>query len=69
MERRLLVVDDSPAIVEMITEHFEAQQYLVDSASLGSEAIEKLSSGFEGVILLDFRLPDVEGLELLDRVK
>ncbi len=69
MERRLLVVDDSPAIVEMITEHFEAQQYLVDSASRGSEAIEKLSSGFEGVILLDFRLPDVEGLELLDRVK
>ncbi len=70
MERRqLLVVDDAPAIVEMVTDHFEAQGYLVDSATSGREAVARLMEGFDGLVLLDFKLPDVEGLELLDRVR
>jgi len=62
------VVDDSPEIVEMITDHFETQGYVVGSALSGVEAVERLSEGFEGVVLLDFKLPDVDGLELLDRI-
>lgn len=70
MERRqLLVVDDAPAIVEMVTDHFEAQGYVVESATTGREATERLMEGFDGLVLLDFKLPDVEGLELLDRVR
>lgn len=67
--RRLLVVDDAPAIVEMITEHFEAQGHIVESAGSGGEAVALLQKGFDGLVILDFKLPDVEGLELLDRVK
>jgi two-component system, NtrC family, response regulator AtoC len=70
MERRkLLVVDDAPAIVEMVTDHFEAQGYEVESAGSGREAVAHLMGGFDGLVLLDFKLPDVEGLELLDRVR
>jgi two-component system response regulator AtoC len=69
MERPLLVVDDSPAIVEMVMDHFAAQGYAVEAATTGREAVERLQEGFDGVILLDFKLPDVEGLELLDKVR
>ena len=68
MLRQILVVDDSPALVEMIVDHFEEQGYQVDSAGRGSEALKKLSRGFEGIVLLDFKLPDVDGLELLDSI-
>lgn len=67
--RRLLVVDDAPAIVEMIEGHFEALGYIVETAGSGHEAVIRIVEGFDGIVLLDFKLPDVEGLELLDRIK
>ena len=67
-KRRILVVDDSPEIVEMIVDHFDGQGYDVCSAGTGKGALAQLSRGFGGVVLLDFKLPDVDGLELLDRI-
>jgi DNA-binding NtrC family response regulator len=67
--RQLLIVDDSPAIVEMVVEHFETLGFRMQKATRGSEAIQHIKDGFDGVVLLDFKLPDVSGLDLLDQIR
>ncbi len=61
-KRRVLVVDDDEAIVDMFTELFERDgRFEVRTASTGYEA-GMLTQAFEpDVILLDFKLPDING--------
>ncbi len=68
MKPTLLIVDDSPEIAEMIGDHFASVGYTIDIEGTGTGALEFLSRGFQGVVLLDYKLPDVDGLELLDKI-
>jgi len=52
----------------MLEANFLAQKYHVLVVGTGKAALEELAQGFDGVVLLDFRLPDVDGLSLLDRI-
>lgn len=67
--KRILVVDDDSSIRTTITLILEMEGYTVDSAGTGKEAIEKANSNFYNLALLDFRLPDMEGTELLSMFK
>jgi DNA-binding NtrC family response regulator len=64
-KKRILVVDDDEAIVESIKTLLEAEDYLVETASTGLEALEKTEKKSYDLALLDIRLPDIEGTELL----
>lgn len=64
-KKRILVVDDDEAIVESIKTLLEAEDYLVETASTGLEALEKTEEKSYDLALLDIRLPDIEGTELL----
>src|SRR4051794_5869566 len=68
-EPRLLVVDDEPDILLPIRRFFEKRGYVVQVA----ESIEAAVQAFEGapadVALLDYSLPDGNGLELLKRLR
>lgn len=66
---RILVVDDDESIRKAISVILEDKGYLVDTAASGKEAIEKTKTGFYNLALLDIRLPDMEGTELLTRMK
>jgi DNA-binding NtrC family response regulator len=68
MDKRLLVVDDSEDVAALIEAHFSALGYYVDTVGSGRTALEYLGHGFEGVVLLDFKLPDVEGFVLLEQI-
>lgn len=68
MDQRLLVIDDSEELAEMIADHFGELGYAVDVAYTGRDALGHMSRGFCGVVLLDYRLPDIDGLELLDKM-
>lgn len=58
---RILVVDDDEAIRVMLERVLRREQFEVDSARDGFEAIEKLSSKDYGTILLDLMMPRVDG--------
>ncbi len=60
----ILIIDDDSSILCMFTRIFQRKGYLVDVASKGSEAIQKMQSKCFDVALIDFRLPDMEGSEL-----
>jgi DNA-binding NtrC family response regulator len=66
---RILVVDDDESIRKAISTILEEKGYEVDTAESGREAIEKTHDGFYNLALIDIRLPDMDGTELLLRMK
>ncbi len=61
----ILVIDDDESIQILFRRMLERNSYEVDTAGTGSEAIEKLRKRFYDVALIDIRLPDMEGADLL----
>jgi DNA-binding NtrC family response regulator len=66
---RILVVDDEESIRITIAAILEQKGFVVDTAQNGKEAIEKSSENFYNAALIDYRLPDMEGTELLGLLK
>jgi CheY-like chemotaxis protein len=62
---RILVVDDDDGIRESMKAILEDEGYNVDVAENGKEAIQKTQKKAYNLALLDIRLPDMEGVELL----
>jgi two-component system, NtrC family, response regulator AtoC len=66
---RILVVDDDETIRKTMKAILEDEGYLVDLAGTGKEAIQKTHEKIYDIALLDIRLPDMEGIELLEKMK
>ena len=62
---RILIVDDDENIRKVLSTALKTVGYLVDTAESGKEAIEKANTNFYNLALIDIRLPDIEGTELL----
>ena len=66
---RILVVDDEPLIVTMLTKHFEEEGFAVLTASDGYEALTKARTETPDLILLDLILPKLNGYEVCTLLK
>ena len=66
---RILVVDDDEGIRKILEAILRGKGYHVDTAENGRQAIEKTNNYFYNVALIDVRLPDMEGTELLTKMK
>jgi DNA-binding NtrC family response regulator len=62
---RILAVDDDENIRKVIVAILEDEGYTVESVGTAKEAIEKSKRKFYNLALIDIRLPDMEGIELL----
>jgi len=71
MERKgsILVVDDDPSIRKVLTAILEEKGYDVEAVDTGEKAIRKSKTRFYNLTLIDIRLPDMEGTELLAKMK
>ena len=67
-KKSILVVDDDIAILKYATHILQLEGYDVDAAETGFEAIEKSNARFYNLALLDIKLPDMEGTELLTKM-
>ncbi len=65
---RILVVDDEPNIVEVITMALRFQGFTVEGAASGREALAEVTSFKPHLIVLDVMLPDMEGFEVAERL-
>lgn len=61
---RVLVVEDEQDVRELIIIQLQRDGYIVDSASSGEEGVQKLMSNSYDLVLLDWMLPGVSGLEI-----
>lgn len=66
---RILVVDDEPDFVELLQEFLTGKGYEVITASDGEEALRKVKEERPHLILLDVRMPRMNGLEVLRQVR
>ena len=66
---RILVVDDDEDIRKVLTTILEDEGYTVESASTAKKAIERTRRKFYNLALIDIRLPDMEGIELLAKMR
>jgi DNA-binding NtrC family response regulator len=68
-KKRILLVDDDEAVLRSIGDYLVLKGYIVDTAKTGKEAIEKSKKGFFNLAILDIRLPDMDGTELLTKMR
>lgn len=66
---RILIVDDDENIRKTMKAILEDEGYIVDWAANGKEAIKKTNEKTYNLALLDIRLPDMEGVDLLKLLK
>lgn len=66
---KLLIVDDEKNILATLEKAFDGYEYLIDLADNGKRACELISQTEYDCILLDMRLPDISGMEVLERCK
>ena len=69
MKRKILLVEDHPANVEMLTMGLEFLGYAVTVAGDGNEAVEMAASQLPDLIVMDIILPNLNGLEATSRIK
>jgi two-component system response regulator PilR (NtrC family) len=66
---RVLIVDDDENIRKVLQTILEDEGYIVDVAETGQSGIQKSENAFYNIALIDVRLPDMEGIELLTRIR
>ena len=67
--RRILVVDDEPSIVDAVATALRYEGYEVEEAASGREAIEAVVRSEPDLVVLDWMLPDIEGIEVGRRLR
>ncbi len=65
----ILVIDDEPAILEVMRLNLTTQGYRVETAPLGKEGLEILERTPCDAVIVDYKMPEMTGLELLEKVR
>src|SRR5947208_12576750 len=66
---RILVVDDEAPVREVLTEYFTTEGYAVEGAGSGAEALTVVRGGRADLVLLDVRMPGLDGVQVLRRIR
>jgi two-component system alkaline phosphatase synthesis response regulator PhoP len=68
-DKTIMVVDDNPDIITIVKTILEGKGYRVFSASSGAELLDMLKNQKPDLIILDIMMPEMDGLEVLSRLK
>lgn len=69
MKRHILVIDDDKNMRLALSEALNKSHYMVSLAGSGLEAIKKSKNNHIDVVICDVKLPDIDGISVLDRIK
>jgi len=67
--KSVLIVDDDPLILKTLASHLSRQGFEVRQAETGGKGLEEIERSLPDLVLLDIRLPDFSGLDVLKRIK
>ena len=68
-KKKILIVDDDPAILRLLSTNLKARGYEVLTASNGEESLELVQRDFVDLIILDIMMPKLDGVEVCRRVR
>jgi len=66
---KILIIDDDESIRKILSAILEEEGYTVETAENGREAIDKTNAKVYNLVLVDVRLPDIEGVVLLGKLR
>ena len=66
---RIMLIEDDIALQKMYTLKFKKEGFVSTSALTGSEALKQLRTHIPNIILLDIMLPDMSGLQVLQKIR
>jgi DNA-binding NtrC family response regulator len=66
---RILIIDDDENIRKVLQAILEDEGYIIETAETAKKGIEKSEKAFFNLALIDVRLPDMEGIELLSKLR
>ena len=69
MTKEILIVDDQPGIRLLLTDVLTSEGYEITTAQTGKEALEKLEEKQYSLIILDYKLPIIDGMEVLKKIE
>jgi CheY-like chemotaxis protein len=69
MSKKILVVDDNVDSIMILRSILETQGYVVRTAQSGVDALELLTHEVPDLVLLDVMMPQMSGIEVLERIK
>jgi DNA-binding response OmpR family regulator len=68
-KKRVIIIDDDKSILRTFTRILQKNGYEIDVAETGKEALEKSKKNTYDLALIDIRLPDMDGTDLLVKMK
>ena len=68
-KKRVIVIDDDKSILRTFTRILQKSDYEIDAAETGKEALEKSANQAYDLALIDIRLPDMDGTDLLAKMR
>jgi two-component system response regulator (stage 0 sporulation protein F) len=69
MKKEILIIDDQPGIRMLLTDVLENEGYKVTTAADGKEAVNKLYQHTYNLMIVDYKLPLISGVEILQRLR
>lgn len=69
MGKKILVVDDDPVIRSLVTEYLTNFGHTIQSADSGALALDRLSHEKPDIVILDMMMPEMNGAQVLDRMR
>lgn len=69
MSAKVLVVEDEPSLNELLVYNLEAEGYQVSAAETGEQVKARLSEQIPDLVVLDWMLPDISGLEICRQLR
>lgn len=68
MQRKILLVEDDEDILNLYKDVLEGEGYMIECARNGLEGVEKFEKGEYDLVILDIRMPQMDGIEVLGRI-
>ena len=68
-DRRILVIEDEPHMLDLIRVTLEGSGFIVSSALTGTEGLERMRAELPDLVVLDLNLPDISGFDVLRQIR
>ena len=68
-KHQVLLIEDDPSLARVYQEYLKHESYRIIASETGAEGLSEITKLIPNVILLDLKLPDMEGLDILREVK
>jgi len=69
MASKILIVDDEPFNLDLLEQELDELGFAAERANNGAQALQKIARGNPALVLLDYQMPDMNGIEVLRNIR